>query len=589
MKICKLLNLKALWRKISITKKVAVLVVLVLSLFFAFVFAIQAMLFDKVYLNSRETALKSAVGTLEESYKDLESGEEVIQCLMEVSNTSSSNIMVLNGEKHVVYSLSYSMTVTDEKGSSITVNLDALERERQLQKLRLSEGDKVFVEYVYFDDERLDTYFPIRIEANGVTVTENNAPRQKPRQTQRIEGVVSKLTLPINNRNFSKFDAMRALFLWQEDEDAILTFSENGEYFGIMNDPGLHSRCMVYAKKYENGDIFFGAAPLARDGESGRAFRKLTMPWVILSVILSIIVAMIFSKQVTKPIKSISRITTKMKNLDFSEKCCLKSKDELGSLSDNINEMSSKLDETIRELVTANSKLKEDIERDREIEQQRKEFVAAVSHELKTPLAIIRAYTEGLMDGVSPKNSEKYMKVIIDETEKMDSLILSMLENSRFESGAEELVIKRHDFLNLIKRVCKIFEDSSVIKFEYDICGEKAVCEFDIDKIEQVINNFMSNAIKHTKENGTIFVSFKVVDEGYMFSVENEGEHIAEDEIERVWDRFYKSDKSRDRSDGSTGLGLSIAKNILKLHNADYFVENTEMGVKFGFILKSEV
>lgn len=581
MKKYKVFGIREGWRRASVTKKVAALVILVLSVFFAFVFCVLVVLVDKAYLNEREASLKSAVVTLEESYDGLEDEEAVMQCLMEVSQSSSSNVMVLNSDKNVVYSLSYKMTVTDQNGSSVVVNLDALERERQLPRLRLSQGDKVTVEYVSFNDERQNTYFPVRIEANGEIVTSGKAVAGEPERIKRIDGVISDISLPINNNDFLKFDAMRALFLWKENVPEL----DGGEYYGIINDPGLHSRCMVYVKSYKNGDIFFGALPLKHDWESGKHFRELFMPWAILSVILSLIVAMIFSRQITKPIKSIDRITAKMKNLDFSEKCELKSGDELGSLSENINEMSSKLDVTIKELTAANLKLKADIERDREAECRRKEFVAAISHELKTPLAIIRAYTEGLSDGVSPEKSARYMKVIIDETEKMDSLILAMLENSRLESGAEKIVAKRHDLVKLIRKTCKIFDESSEIEFYYDLPVGERFFEFDMEKIERVINNFMSNAIKHTKKNGNIYIMLEDTEKGCKFSVENEGDNICAEELDRVWDRFYKSDKSRERSDGSTGLGLSIAKNILKLHNAEYFAENTQRGVKFGFIL----
>ncbi len=588
MKMCENFKIGDLWRKTSLTKKVAVLIILVLSLFFAFVFTMQTFFFGKIYINQKETALKSAIRMLCEDYSKLKSDDEIQQYLTEASNAGSANIMILNSEKEIIYSLSYRMTITDNSGNSVRIILDEMARDRNIYSLNLKNGGSATVEYMYFEDERTDTYFPIKITNQNGEIFTNHimGPPKSKRDVKEITGKISNLTLPLKNNNFRRIDAMRTLFLWTQNEDAMKEFAEKDSYYEIFEDPQLHSRCMILAKTADNSDIFFGVVPLAYESENHKAFAAITLPWLLLSAVVSLLVAIIFSKQITKPILSISRVTTKMKNLDFSEICNLKGKDELGKLAENINEMSKKLDETIQELLKANKKLTADIERDREIEQQRKEFVAAVSHELKTPLAVIHAYTEGLQDEVSPKNKEKYMRVIIQETEKMDALILSMLENSRLESGMEKLVTKDHDLCALVKNVCKVFEGANHIKFCYDLPEKPLIYSFDIDKIEQVINNFMSNAIKHTKESGSVYIEVKEDNGTCTVSVENEGEAIAEDELDRVWDRFYKSDKSRDRSDGSTGLGLSIAKNILKLHNANYFVENTKKGVKFGFTLR---
>ena len=551
MRMREKLRLGDFWRKTSLTKKVAVLIILVLSLFFAFAFVVQTFIFSKIYINQKEAALKSAIKMLDEDYPKLKSDDEIRQYLTEASNAGSANIMILNSEKEVIYSLSYRMTVTDDKGNSVHIILDEMARDRKIYSLNLKNGETVAVEYMYFEDERTDTYFPIKIENAGGEVFANHIMGlSKDREdVKAITGKISKLTLPLKNNNFRRIDAMRILFLWTRDRNAVREFEENGTYYKIFEENGLHDRCMIMAKKGDNSDIFFGVVPLTPRDENHKAFAAVTLPWMLLIAAVSLLVAIIFSRQITKPILSISRVTTKMKNLDFSESCNLKGKDELGKLAENINDMSKKLDETIKELIKANKKLTADIERDREIEQQRKEFVAAVSHELKTPLAIIRAYTEGLMDGVSPKNSEKYMSVIIQETEKMDNLILSMLENSRLESGVEKLVIKEYDICALVKNVCKVFEGTKAVVISYDLPTEPVVYEFDIDKIEQVINNFMSNAIKHTKASGNIYVEIKVSYNICTVSVENEGEPIEADELDRVWDRFYKSDKSRDRSD----------------------------------------
>ena len=247
--------------------------------------------------------------------------------------------------------------------------------------------------------------------------------------------------------------------------------------------------------------------------------------------------------------------------------------------------MSEKLDNTIKQLRRANNKLKKDIEHERMLENQRKDFVAAVSHELKTPLAVIQAYAEGILDGISGDNLDKYLKIILDETNRMDKLVLGMLENSKLEAGAEQPQMKENDLAQQAKNIVKIFAKSASdyeITIVSNISEDKIIKCCDIAMIERVMMNFMSNAVVHTPKGGKIIVT--VSDE--IFSIENEGENIPEEEIKFIWDKFYKIDKSRTRAGGETGLGLSIAKNILILHKAEYGAENTGTGVKFWFKLK---
>lgn len=216
------------------------------------------------------------------------------------------------------------------------------------------------------------------------------------------------------------------------------------------------------------------------------------------------------------------------------------------------------------------------------LENQRKEFVAAVSHELKTPLAVIQAYTEGIIDGISGENKARYLNVILDETKRMNALVLEMLENSRFEAGMQKLDIKEYDMNTVAQKISERFEKAfkdAEIEFVLDTDKKPVLRSFDAGLIDRVTANFITNAIFHTEKGGKIILK---VSDGVL-SVENTGSHIKNDELALIWDKFYKADKSRTRLGSGTGLGLSIAKNILNLHHAGYGVENTEIGVKFWY------
>lgn len=572
----------------SLTKKIALLIIMVLTLFFMLVFIGQSIFFGRVYMSQKRQTLEDAVSNVSDFYTGNENHDEIRQYISEVSAQTSSNIIILNSQNNIIYSVSYQMSVQDDKGDVYQFILDEFAGDIKLHDLQLKKGRSVTVEYIPFEDSRIAAHFPIRISSkNGDVFSRGNGPHNKRRfAAKSVTGKITSITLPLKNNPSNRMDTMDIISGWiNADTDY---FGSSDVYYNIIKKDN-NTRYMLIAKKEENSDTILAISPLLAVAETSRMFKTATFPWIIISVLIALLVAMIFARSILKPLLSITRITAKIKNLDFSEKCTLNSEDELGYLASNINDMSEKLDSTITQLVKANEKLKADIEKDRIIEQQRKEFVATVSHELKTPLAIIRAYTEGLTDDINEKRRARYTDVIIKETEKMDELILSMLENSRLESGAEKLRIKEHDISELVKSVAAVFEQTAAqidVKINISLPETPVIYAFDIDKIEQVIKNFLSNATRHTPKGKCIYIEVTEDEAGCCVSVENEGNPIPESEQLLIWDRFYKADKARVRNDSGTGLGLSIAKNILKLHGADYSVCNTDRGVKFMFTLK---
>ena len=216
----------------------------------------------------------------------------------------------------------------------------------------------------------------------------------------------------------------------------------------------------------------------------------------------------------------------------------------------------------------------------------RKEFVASVSHELKTPITLIDGYAVGLKDDVfEGKEKDFYLDVIIDEARKMGHLVTDMLDLSQLESGNFKLILQEFNLKELIIFTLKKYETlftEKLVRIETSFIDNVRV-NADWGRIEQVLTNFITNALRHVNENGTINV--RMVDKGEYISVEveNTGSHMPDDEMDKIWDKFYKLDKSRNRKLGGTGIGLSIVKNILTLHGYSYGVCNTADGVKFYF------
>ncbi|SKC59109.1 sensor histidine kinase [Maledivibacter halophilus] len=352
--------------------------------------------------------------------------------------------------------------------------------------------------------------------------------------------------------------------------------------------PRFNTMSFLLASPLTNGHILIMEAPVSSIKESVEIAKSFHIYIGIISLLIGTILAFIFSKIFTKPIVELNNVAKSMSKLDFSKKYIVKNNDEIDQLGKTINYLSDKLDTSITELNMANKKLKADIEKERQLEKLRKEFISSVSHELKTPIALIQGYSEGLKDSVIEDEEDKnfYCDVIIDEANKMDKLVKDLLNLSQLESGYYQLQKESFNIYDLVKNIIDKFhpilnEKNISLKVNSDnkklkICG-------DLSRIEQVLVNFINNAINHVDDRKTIKINIKDHAQKVKVEIINTGEIISGDEIDKIWDSFYKVDKSRAREYGGTGLGLSIVKEILKLHNSSFGVVNVDGGVKFWF------
>ncbi|MFZ5969611.1 MAG: sensor histidine kinase [Bacillota bacterium] len=302
-----------------------------------------------------------------------------------------------------------------------------------------------------------------------------------------------------------------------------------------------------------------------------------------------ILLALIFSKLIARPLIRMNQVAVKMANMDFSEQLEILSEDEIGSLSRSINLLSNNLSENIEKLRIANEQLKKDIEKERKLEVMRKEFISSVSHELKTPLSIIKSFAEGIKDDISQKKIDHYIDVILDESDKMNGLVMDMLELSKLESGGYKLDEEAFDIIDLMQQVQIKLSHETEHKGIHIITqtDEQEVMVYgDRRRIEQVLMNLLSNGIRHTYEEKNLYMIVRCQDDHITINIENEGDLIDEDKIDKIWDRFYRIEASRNRKLGGIGLGLSIVKNILELHSSQFGVRNTDRGVAFFFTLQ---
>lgn len=352
---------------------------------------------------------------------------------------------------------------------------------------------------------------------------------------------------------------------------------------------------MMLSGKMENGYFLYIRIPLNSIQDSVSISNNFLLMMAGFTILIASIMVSIVSKKFTEPILELNNIAKKMSNLDFSQKYQVtNAKDEINDLGRSINTMSDKLEKTIKQLRNSNIELERDIEEKSKIDEMRKTFISDVSHELKTPIALIQGYSEGLLENVnSDEESRKfYAEVILDETNKMDKLVKQLLELMKLEYGKREFNNKEFNIVDLEKEVIRktqvmIDEKQAEIKFE-DI-GDIQVFADDF-YIEQVLTNYLTNAIKNVKEiydEKYIRISNEINNEENKVCIKvfNTGDKISEENLNRIWNRFYKADESRHREDGGTGIGLAFVKAIMGNYDDKYGVRNLENGVEFYFEL----
>ena len=308
-------------------------------------------------------------------------------------------------------------------------------------------------------------------------------------------------------------------------------------------------------------------------------------------MIMCAVIIYMVTKKITNPILQLAAISRRMTDLEFDVKFQSKGKNEIDLLGEHMNQMSETLEKTISELKSANNELKIDIEKKTEIDKMRKEFISNVSHELKTPIALIQGYAEGLQECINDDQASRdfYCEVIIDEADKMNQLVKNLLTLNQLESGCDHVVFEHFDVMEVIQGVINataILREQNQI--DLTVYGQEPEYVWaDEFKTEQVLTNYISNAIHYAAGEKQISVTVIPGEETVRVEVFNTGNQIPEQELSHIWDKFYKVDKARTREYGGNGIGLSIVKAIMDSFHRQCGVRNEENGVTFWFELDS--
>lgn len=374
------------------------------------------------------------------------------------------------------------------------------------------------------------------------------------------------------------------------DESDVLKKSERYEILRIKNVMTGGEYIEMWGN-LRRGGTFLIRTPMESIRESAILSNRLSGAIMVVMTLLGSVLIWMFSRRIANPIKELAELSKRMANLDFNAKYTSGGKNEIGVLGRNFNVMSEKLEGTIAELKRANYELQKDIEKKEKMEQMRTEFIGNISHELKTPIALIQGYAEGLKENITGNAAQRefYCDVIVDESMKMNRLVQNLLTLNQLEVGEETVTFER---FNVVEMIRGVVESNAIVIEQKDvhveICAEDTVYVWaDEWKAEQVLSNYFSNALHHVSEAGTIRISVALLEEKgtARITVYNTGERIPEEDIDQVWNKFYKVDKARTREYGGNGIGLSIVKAIMESFQRDYGVKNEEEGVTFWYEL----
>lgn len=306
---------------------------------------------------------------------------------------------------------------------------------------------------------------------------------------------------------------------------------------------------------------------------------------IVLALIIGSSMSFVFSKKMTDPILELKEITQRISLLDFNIKFEKERKDEIGELGYAINKMGGTLEKNIDEINKVNKKLMEDIENEKRLDKLRKEFIASVSHELKTPIAIIQGYAQGLMENIAETEEDRnfYCEIIVEESLKMDSLVKELLLITQMESGYFKIEKEEVDLYQMIKDIRDKYSSKSR---EIKYIGEKNIFAYCDEKyIDRVLENLVVNALKYSTGDREVTITVDDIENKYKIIISNESENLSEDDLENIWTPFYRVNKARDR-DGH-GLGLAIVRGILENHKSTFGVYITEKNtINFWFELE---
>ncbi|WNS43087.1 HAMP domain-containing sensor histidine kinase [Paenibacillus sp. MMS20-IR301] len=595
------------------------LLTLSLSLFLlASLFIGQILFFERFYIHQKSAGVQSALNNVAtEPWEDPDNDQKVFETEQQFYRTHNTWLARLNSAGYLSNTGNFEAEVRLENvpeapalsGTTLTIPMYTMMDVEELRE------DNPLVEEFFVQPEK-------RIALEGLLINNQFIPQRIAREASKlwdqshlentpfvlkeyevvsrytsatdyrehypsilVYGTVTKLQTPIgaaesrytNHLFLEQIKAFQAKLLYDEfpeQDNTVMDYTTNDVPYKIIVNRHTDSSGAPF--------YLFAMTSLQPVNEAAGVMRQYYLYIAIVALLLVALVSLYFSRRLARPLLRVNQVTQQMASLDFSARIPVNTGDEIGQLSDNINKLSRMLHGHIH-------RLEQDIEQERRLEQTRKAFIADVSHELKTPLSIMESCLYIIEDKPDSPKREHYFSAMKDEVQKMNLLVGDMLELAKYESGTYKMQMDIFRIDVLLEQVCT--------KLALDISSRQLLLltrlvpvevAANARLIEQVVVNLLTNAIRYTPEGEKIMVRMKEEQQTVIITIENNGVRIPDEQLNKIWDRFYRIEQSRHRSTGGTGLGLAICRQILKLHDARYGAVNTETGVQFYFELNTK-
>ncbi|MDY7042922.1 HAMP domain-containing sensor histidine kinase [Virgibacillus sp. M23] len=574
-------------RKRGITVKLFAVTALFFLVFYAMIMIFQLLFFDRFYQHHKTKEAAKHIHQLAEAYeKNSWSEEELTKQTLSYMRETKSPLTIVDAEGFQLVQDPFNIMLETEDGKIVEISLSLLVTDygKQLRALHIAKGDTLIVQ------GEADATVPSVIYPSVITKNTSSVGEDLVDNEVTIEGEVKSISLPkagMWNRGIGLlYDALVEWFPLEKAQIKQLSKGESLQLDWVESWSGKHNLVLIEPfEKDGEMQFMFSVTSLQEIRDTNESLQVFYVYIGIAGFILILLLSLFYSRLVSRPLIKLNEMAKKMVHLDFSSAKPIKQKDELGSLSNNMLVMAQNLDVALNDLKQANGKLKQDMEKREQMEKEQREFFEHASHELKTPLSIVKSFAEGLQDGVSPDKRDHYIEVIIEESDKMEVLIKDMLDLAKLENGAIRL--RKTSFLlsemieSLANKLFCIAKEKNVI-IEIMPKNEQPVLA-DYEWMERVMQNLLINAVRHSESDSVISIRIELDQENgdSVFLIENKGKQIPEEQLDEIWKRFYRTESSRSRMTGGTGLGLAIVQQILDLHAFHYGAENMPDGVRF--------
>ncbi|GAA0177596.1 HAMP domain-containing sensor histidine kinase [Clostridium sediminicola] len=590
----------------SIVKKIFSTIVCMFVLVMVIQLVIQNFFLEDIYANMKISKIQKNFNQFCEDYSyDEWKHSKLNQRTLDFQNKNDASILIWNEDEEILNDAFFKefnyITIRDNEGKKHKVIIDFLideEGEFRNPNKKIYDGEKI--EFIGMNIKGTNFVEPLEIKTSDVSfandegyVTWEELYNKNSNSIIEISGEVIDRNFVVRDQGVLSNQQQKLLnelkAHWIEKEEDPVNFKkafEKGIYIFTEEYSGL--LIVVLSKELEGLDgISTYAYSLFTLENIHDAFQILNGYYYyifIFQLILVLALVYFYSKWITNPLINLIDSAKSISQLDFTKRTDISTNDELSILSDSLNNISNNLSTTIEKLESSNDQLAKEAIKRAENEERMRNLLTSLSHEFKTPLAIMSGFLEIISDGVYEKEPEYYINSILEEIDKLNGLVLETIELSKLETGSYELNLSEIQIRPFIQILMSKFEKqirNKSMSFELDIEDIKVMG--DINKIEQVMINLVSNGIRYSPNGEKIKITSELRKNNLYIFIKNYGTKIIDEDLDKIWYRFYRAEKSRNRTLGGSGLGLTIVKNILDMHESDYGVKNINNGVEFYF------